>query len=74
MHRVRPVGDVERAAHHDARGQRAGGATEQAGIDVEQAAGTLDIGNLQDVNRQLTVDVNSVGASTGTGAATPPPQ
>ncbi|MDR6992174.1 TolC family outer membrane protein [Luteimonas sp. 3794] len=46
----------------------------QSRLLLEQAAGTLDIGNLQDVNRQLTVDVNSVGASTGTGAATPPPQ
>lgn len=43
----------------------------QSRLLLEQAAGTLDIGNLQEVNRQLTVDVNSVEASTGigTGAA-----
>jgi len=46
----------------------------QSRLLLEQAAGTLDIGNLQDLNRQLTVDVNSVGASTGAGAVTPPPQ
>ncbi|WP_101926349.1 MULTISPECIES: TolC family outer membrane protein [Luteimonas] len=44
----------------------------QSRLLLEQAAGTLDIANLQDINRQLTVDVNSVGASTGTGAANPP--
>lgn len=46
----------------------------QSRLLLEQAAGTLDIGNLQDINRQLTVDVNSVGASTGTGETAPPPQ
>ncbi len=46
----------------------------QSRLLLEQAAGTLDIGNLQDINRQLTVDVNSVGAATGTGEANPPPQ
>jgi len=39
----------------------------QSRLLLEQAAGTLDIGNLQEVNRQLTVDVNGVQASTGTG-------
>ncbi len=43
----------------------------QSRLLLEQAAGTLDIGHLQEVNRQLTVDVNSVGASTGTGGAQP---
>ncbi|ATD66242.1 MULTISPECIES: TolC family outer membrane protein [Luteimonas] len=42
----------------------------QSRLLLEQAAGTLDIGNLQDINRQLTVDVNSIGASTGTGTQT----
>ncbi|ASR43386.1 hypothetical protein BEN78_08360 [Xanthomonas citri pv. mangiferaeindicae] len=37
----------------------------QSRLLLEQAAGTLDIGNLQEVNRQLTVDVNGVQASTG---------
>ena len=44
----------------------------QSRLLLEQAAGTLDIGNLQDINRQLTVDVASMGA--GTGEANPPPQ
>ena len=42
----------------------------QSRLLLEQAAGTLEIGNLQDVNRQLTVDVNGIGASTGTGDGT----
>ena len=42
----------------------------QSRLLLEQAAGTLDIGQLQDANRQLTVDVNSVGASTGEGTQT----
>lgn len=46
----------------------------QSRLLLEQAAGTLDIGNLQDINRQLTVDVASMGAATGTGEANPPPQ
>ena len=44
----------------------------QSRLLLEQAAGTLDIGNLQDINRQLTVDVASMGAATGTGEANPP--
>ncbi len=42
----------------------------QSRLLLEQAAGTLEIGNLQDINRQLTVDVNSAGPSTGTGENT----
>lgn len=42
----------------------------QSRLLLEQAAGTLDIGNLQETNRQLTVDVNSVGASTGQATQT----
>lgn len=42
----------------------------QSRLLLEQAAGTLDISHLQAVNRQLTVDVNSVEASTG-GAGAP---
>ncbi|KLJ02531.1 TolC family outer membrane protein [Luteimonas sp. FCS-9] len=42
----------------------------QSRLLLEQAAGTLDIGNLQEVNRQLTVDVNGVQASTGDASNT----
>ncbi|MCD9029699.1 TolC family outer membrane protein [Luteimonas sp. BDR2-5] len=46
----------------------------QSRLLLEQAAGTLDISNLQDVNRQLTVDVDGISASTGTVDGTLPQQ